>query len=50
MPDITDFTLDADRCLPEDGCAGTLVARVWVPGARGGPTVGVVCDDGVYDI
>lgn len=50
MRDMAKLTLDPDRCLPEDGCAGTLVARVWAPGEHGGPTVALVRDDGVYDI
>jgi fumarylacetoacetate (FAA) hydrolase family protein len=45
------FTLNPARCLPEDRCAGALVARVWVPGEVGGPTVAVLHDDGgVYDL
>jgi fumarylacetoacetate (FAA) hydrolase family protein len=36
------------NCLPEDGCAGTLVGRAWLPGK--GPAVVVVGEDGVYDI
>lgn len=42
--------MTAENCLPEDGCAGTLITRVWVPGDKGGPTVAVVRADGVYDI
>jgi fumarylacetoacetate (FAA) hydrolase family protein len=36
------------QCLPEDGCAGTLIGRAWVPGE--GPAVVVLADDGVFDI
>jgi len=36
--------------LPEDGCAGTLVTRIWNPAGRGGPSVAVLRDDGVYDL
>jgi fumarylacetoacetate (FAA) hydrolase family protein len=38
------------NCLPEDGYAGTLITRVEMPGQNGGPTVAVICEDGVYDI
>ena len=38
------------NCLPEDGYAGTLITRVEMPGSNGGPTVAVICEDGVYDI
>ena len=37
-------------CLPEDGYAGALIARVEMPGWNGGPTVAVIREDGVYDI
>lgn len=35
--------------LPADGCAGTLVGRIWDPEA-GGPSPVVVRDEGVFDI
>ncbi|WP_342710378.1 fumarylacetoacetate hydrolase family protein [Bradyrhizobium sp. B124] len=35
--------------LPEDGTAGTLVGRVWLPQA-GGPAVVAVRGDGVFDV
>ncbi|MDH2387132.1 fumarylacetoacetate hydrolase family protein [Bradyrhizobium sp. CER78] len=35
--------------LPEDGTAGTLVGRVWLPQA-GGPAVAAVRVDGVFDV
>jgi fumarylacetoacetate (FAA) hydrolase family protein len=35
--------------LPEDGTAGTLVGRAWVPAVRG-PSVVRIDADGVYDI
>ena len=38
------------NCLPEDGYAGTLITRVELPGAHGGPTVAMIREDGVYDI
>jgi fumarylacetoacetate (FAA) hydrolase family protein len=40
--------LDRAKCLPEDGCAGTLIGRVWLPGE--GPAVVALRDDGVFDI
>lgn len=40
---------DAVNCLPSDGCAGTLVGRVWLPSAEG-PAVVVIEDGGVFDI
>ena len=36
--------------LPEDGLAGTLVGRAWVPGPVPGPSVIVLRPDGVYDL
>lgn len=39
---------DPARILPEDGCAGTLIGRVWLPGE--GPAVVLVREDGVFDI
>jgi fumarylacetoacetate (FAA) hydrolase family protein len=45
------MTLDSIRCLPDDGCAGTLLARVWsTQGPVPGPSVAVVRADGVYDL
>ena len=38
------------NCLPKDGYAGTLITRVELPGANGGPTVAMIREDGVYDI
>src|SRR5947209_4543686 len=40
--------LDPTYCLPEDGCAGTLVGRVWLPGE--GPAVALLRDKDVFDI
>src|SRR4051812_11826978 len=37
-----------ERFLPADGCAGTLVARVWQPGNDAGPCVVAIREDGVY--
>ncbi len=43
--------LDPSRCLPDDGCSGTLLARVWSTlGPVPGPSVAVVRSDGVYDL
>lgn len=38
------------RILPEDGLAGTLVGRAWVPGAVPGPAVIALRSDGVFDL
>ena len=35
-------------CLPDDGCTGTLIGRVWLPGV--GPAVVAVRAEGVFDI
>ncbi len=43
------FALDAKATLPEDGFAGTLLGRVWLP-QEDGPGVVVIREDGVYDI
>ena len=40
--------LDPARSLPEDGYAGTLIGRAWLPDE--GPTVVVVRKEGVFDI
>jgi len=40
--------LNPTKCLPEDGCAGTLIGRVWLPAE--GPAVALLRDDGVFDI
>jgi fumarylacetoacetate (FAA) hydrolase family protein len=39
----------AATMLPDDGVAGTLVGRVWLPAAAG-PSIVVVRSDGVYDV
>jgi fumarylacetoacetate (FAA) hydrolase family protein len=41
--------LNAASILPEDGTAGTLVGRVWLPQAAG-PSVVAVRADGVFDV
>ncbi|KJK25257.1 fumarylacetoacetate hydrolase [Burkholderiaceae bacterium 16] len=43
-------SLDLSDALPDDGCAGTLVGRAWVPGRISGPSVVAIRDDGVYDL
>lgn len=52
MPDKESrgWPLAAADCLPDDGLAGTLVGRVWRPGAVAGPAVVVMRPDGLYDI
>lgn len=50
---MMDYALDAEIVLPEDGCAGTLVGRAWIPetgGRPAGPAVVVLTDNGVFDI
>lgn len=44
-----DLNAAADVALPADGCAGTLVGRVWDPDVRG-PSPVIVRPDGVFDI
>ncbi|WP_440110546.1 fumarylacetoacetate hydrolase family protein [Acidovorax sp. BL-A-41-H1] len=39
-----------DHMLPDDGLAGTLVGRVWMPGAVPGPAVVVLRPAGVFDL
>ena len=41
--------LNAASILPEDGTAGTLVGRVWLPSASG-PSVVAVRGDGMFDV
>jgi len=50
MTDPTEIPIDPTRCLPDDGTAGTLVGRAWLPGAHAGPTVVAIRGDGVYDL
>jgi fumarylacetoacetate (FAA) hydrolase family protein len=42
-------SLNATSILPDDGTAGTLAGRVWLPSA-GGPSVVAVREDGIYDV
>jgi fumarylacetoacetate (FAA) hydrolase family protein len=44
-----DYTLDPARILPDDGYAGTLVGRAWLPN-EGGPAVVLVREDGIWDV
>ncbi len=43
------ITLTANDVLPDDGTAGTLVGRVWLPDAAG-PAVVAIRGDGVFDV
>ena len=46
------FSLDSASTLPEDGLAGTLVGRVWLPATSMSPAsvaVVVLRADGVFD-
>src|SRR5207245_4359012 len=47
-PRLMTLQLDPAHCLPEDGCAGTLIGRAWLPGE--GPAVVLLREDGVFDI
>jgi fumarylacetoacetate (FAA) hydrolase family protein len=42
--------LTPKAALPDDGFAGTLVGRAWVPGEVPGPSVVAIREDGVYDL
>ena len=42
--------LERKRFLPDDGLAGTLVARIWCPGTVAGPAVAAIRADGVFDL
>jgi fumarylacetoacetate (FAA) hydrolase family protein len=44
------ITLDNRTFLPDDGTAGTLVARIWSPGSIAGPSVVAIRADGVFDL
>ncbi|MGA7808862.1 MAG: fumarylacetoacetate hydrolase family protein [Bradyrhizobium sp.] len=43
------ISLNAASILPDDGTAGSLVGRVWLPSERG-PSVVAVREGGVYDV
>ncbi|HEY6935190.1 MAG TPA: fumarylacetoacetate hydrolase family protein [Marmoricola sp.] len=52
MPQLTELTnrlAAVEATLPADGCAGTLVGRVWDPEVAG-PSPVVVLDDGVHEL
>ena len=49
MSDAVPLCLQAQRFLPDDGYAGTLVARVWRPDVQG-PSVVALREHGVYDL
>ncbi|WP_179529002.1 fumarylacetoacetate hydrolase family protein [Ectopseudomonas composti] len=42
--------LTPENTLPEDGLAGTLIARVWLPGELAGPVPVLLHEDGVFDL
>ena len=44
------MTLDLADSMPEDGCAGALLGRVWRPGEPAGPSPVAVRADGVVDL
>jgi fumarylacetoacetate (FAA) hydrolase family protein len=44
------LTLEPASCLPDDGTAGILIGRCWLPGTQGGPAVVAVRADGVFDL
>jgi fumarylacetoacetate (FAA) hydrolase family protein len=48
--DNPDITIDPKACLPDDGTAGTLVGRAWLPGPNAAPAVVAVRADGVFDL
>jgi fumarylacetoacetate (FAA) hydrolase family protein len=45
-----DAYLSPAATLPQDGCRGALVGRVWLPGEPAGPAIVAVREDGVYDL
>jgi len=45
---MNELSIDLRACLPDDGTAGTLVGRVWLPGAHAGPAVAAIRADGVF--
>jgi fumarylacetoacetate (FAA) hydrolase family protein len=47
---MADLSLDPTRCLPDDGTAGTLIGRCWLPGEHAGPVVVAVRTEGVFDL
>src|SRR5512134_3865804 len=47
---MADLPLDPSSCLPDDGAAGTLIGRCWLPGEHAGPAVVAVRPEGVFDL
>jgi fumarylacetoacetate (FAA) hydrolase family protein len=47
---LMELALSAADFLPEDGYAGTLVGRAWLPGAAPGPAPVTFRRDGVFDL
>jgi fumarylacetoacetate (FAA) hydrolase family protein len=47
---MADLPLDPSTCLPDDGAAGTLIGRCWLPGEHAGPAVVAVRPEGVFDL
>jgi fumarylacetoacetate (FAA) hydrolase family protein len=47
---MSGVSLVQEQFLPQDGFSGTLVGRVWVPGATAGPRVVAIRQDGVFEI
>jgi fumarylacetoacetate (FAA) hydrolase family protein len=47
---LMELALSAADFLPEDGYAGTLVGRAWLPGAAPGPALVAFRRDGVFDL
>lgn len=45
-----DIAQDLRHFLPDDGYAGRLVGRAWVPGTPAGPSVVAIRADGVFDL
>ena len=45
-----DIAQDLHHLLPDDGYAGTLVGRAWVPGAPAGPSVVAIRAEGIFDL
>ena len=46
----SESTLLEDRFLPDDRFAGSLVARIWVPGELSGPAVAAIREDGIFEL
>jgi fumarylacetoacetate (FAA) hydrolase family protein len=47
---MAELSPDPASCLPDDGTAGTLIGRCWLPGTGAGPAVVAVRSDGVFDL